>query len=96
MRGKIEFEEEMERKFKRIRYERAELTDALNEAKDMIADQHKQIEEKDKALAEKDNQLSAMIKMLSSLGASPDQIAAQLNIQIADVNSVSGKITCES
>ena len=91
MRGKIEFEEEMERKFKRIRYERAELTDALNEAKGMIADQHKQIEEKDKALAAKDNQLAASIKMLSSFGASFDQIAAQLNISIDEVKKVLGK-----
>ena len=83
MRGKIEFEEEMERKFKRIRYERAELTDALNEAKDMINNQHKQIEEQK-------NQLAAMIKLSSSLGATPDQIAAQFDIPIDEVNKVFG------
>ena len=87
-RKKIEFEEEMERKFKRIRYERAELTDALNEAKDMIADQHKQI-------VEQQNQLAAMmatsIKALLSVGIAPDQIAAQLKISIDEVNKVLGK-----
>ena len=92
MRGKIEFEEEMERKFKRIHYERAELTDALNEAKDMIADQHKQIVEQQNQLAAKDNQLAAMmatsIKALSSLGITLDRIAAHLNIPIDEVNKV--------
>lgn len=39
-------------------------------------------------LAEKDNQLAASLKMLSSLGATPDQIAAQLNIPISEVERV--------
>ena len=81
MRGKIDFEEEMERKFKRIRFERAELTDALNEAKDMIAEKNNQILEKNK-------QLAASIKMLSSVGIAPDKIAAQLNIPIDEVENV--------
>ena len=102
MRGKIDLEEEMERKFKRIRYERAELTDALNEAKNMITKQNTNLVEKDKALAEKENLLAeknnqlasmmtASIKALSSVGISPDQIAAQLNLPIAEVNKVLDK-----
>ena len=39
-------------------------------------------------IAEQQNQLSAMIKLSSSLGATPEQIAAQLNIPISDVESV--------
>lgn len=39
-------------------------------------------------LAEKDNLLAASLKMLSSLGATPDQIATQLSIPISDVESV--------
>ena len=81
MRGKIDLEEEMERKFKRIRYERAELTDALNEAKDMIATQHTKIMEKDKALA-------VSIQMLSSFGVSDEQIASKLGISIGEVRTV--------
>ena len=102
MRGKIEFEEEMERKFKRIRYERAELTDALNEAKDMISNQHKQIEEqqnqlaaKDDQLAAKDNQLAAImansIKALSAAGITPEQISVQLNVPTDEIKKVLGK-----
>ncbi|MBR4273406.1 MAG: hypothetical protein IKQ30_11280, partial [Bacteroidales bacterium] len=95
MRGKIEFEEEMERRFKRERYERAELTDALNEARGMITDQHKQIVEQQNQIAEKDNQLAAKdnvialsIKAFYSSGQSSEQIAALLNIPISDVETV--------
>ena len=85
MRGKIEFEEEMERKFKRIRYERAELKEALDDAKSVITEQHKEIEEKDKQLTEQKQQLAASIKMLSSVGVAPDKIAAQLCIPLDEV-----------
>ena len=102
MRGKIEFEEEMERRFKRERYERAELTDALNEARGMISDQHNQIveqqnqiaeqqnqlAEKDSQLAEKDNVIALSIKAFYSNGQSSEQIAALLNIPISDVETV--------
>ena len=113
MRGKIEFEEEMERKFKRFRYERAELTDALNEARGMISDQHNQILEQQNQLTEQQNQLAeqqnllteqqnqlaekdkqmaetqiTMIKFSASLGASPEQIAAQLGISVEMVKRV--------
>jgi len=59
----------------------------------MIADQHKQIEEQQHKLVEKDNQLTASIKMLSSLGASPDKIAAQLKISIDEVINVFGNFS---
>ena len=102
MRGKIEFEEEMERRFKRERYERAELTDALNEARGMITNQHNQIveqqnqiaeqqnqlSEKDSQLAEKDNVIALSIKAFYSNGQSSEQIAALLNIPIFDVETV--------
>ncbi len=79
MRGKIAFEEEMERRFKRERYERAELKEALDDAKSVITEQHNLIVEKDKAL-------SASIKLLSSLGIAPDKIAGQLDIPLDEVN----------
>ena len=44
--------------------------------------------EQQNQIAEQLNQLSAMIKLSSSLGATPEQIAAQLNIPISDVESV--------
>ena len=44
--------------------------------------------EQQNQIAEQQNQLSAMIKLSSSLGATPEQIAAQLNIPISDVESV--------
>ena len=104
MRGKIEFEEEMERRFKRERYERAELTDALNEARGMISDQHNQIVEQQNQIAEQQNQLAeqqnqltniivSSIKGFYSLGATPDQIAAQLNIPNSEVETVIKSLT---
>ena len=44
--------------------------------------------EQQNQIVEQQNQLSAMIKLSSSLGATPEQIAAQLNIPISDVESV--------
>ena len=44
--------------------------------------------EQQNQIAEQLNQLSAMIKLSSSLGATPEQIAAQLNIPISDVKTV--------
>ena len=44
--------------------------------------------EQQNQIAEQQNQLSAMIKLSSSLGTTPEQIAAQLNIPISDVESV--------
>jgi len=92
----------MERRFKRERYERAELTDALKEARGMITDQHNQIveqqnqiaeqqnqlAEKDSQLAEKDNVIALSIKAFYSNGQSSEQIAALLNIPIFDVETV--------
>lgn len=93
LQGDLNFEREMQRKFQRDRIDKAILTDELNEAKDMIAEKNNQLIEKDNQLIEKDNQLiekdnqlASMIKFSSSLGASPDQIAAQLDISIEEVN----------
>lgn len=44
-------------------------------------------------LVEKNNQLAAALKMLTSLGATSEQIAAQLNIPITDVETVIKSLT---
>ncbi|MBQ9212890.1 MAG: hypothetical protein IJ150_03000 [Bacteroidales bacterium] len=83
MRGKIEFEEEMERRFKRERYERAELADALKEARGMISDQHNKILEQQNQLTEQRNQLAAkdnkMAEQQKQLTEQRNQLAAKDN-----------------
>ncbi len=89
MRGKIDFEEEMERRFRRERFERAELKDALNEAQTMISVQHNQLEAKDKQLEAKDKQLADSIKLLTSTGSiTLEEIASKLKISVEEVNKL--------
>ena len=46
--------------------------------------------QKDKELEEKGNQLAASIKMLSSLGIAPEQIAENLKISVKTVKDLLG------
>lgn len=74
LRGNLDLEDYVERMITIQEAEKEDLEYELKETKTQ--------------LAEKDNQLSAMIKFSASLGATPDQIAAQLNIPISDVETV--------
>ena len=60
----------------------------LAEAKDQLKEQQNQLSVAKDQLKEQQNQLAAMIKFSASLGASPDQIAAQLGITKAEVEKV--------
>lgn len=77
LRCNLDLEDYVERLHRIREAEKEDLQDELNETKD--------------ELKEAKNQLAASIMMLSSFGASPDQIAAQLNISIDEVNKVFGK-----
>lgn len=57
----------------------------LQEQQSQLAEQQNQLQEKDSQLQEKDSQLTLSIKMLSELGASPEQIAEKLKISAAIV-----------
>ncbi len=60
----------------------------LEEKGKELEESHKALKEKNKALEEKDKALMASIKMLSKFGASPDQIAIQLQIPLDEVKKV--------
>ena len=81
MRGKIDHEEEIERRMARFRYERAVYNDALEK----IADQEKQLEQKDRQMEEQQKQF---VLTLLSLNQSPAQIAKQMGISISDVENI--------
>jgi ABC-type phosphate transport system ATPase subunit len=55
-----------------------------------LAKQKEMLAQKDKELEEKDNQLAASIKMLSSLGIAPEQIAENLKISVKTVVDLLG------
>ncbi|MCR4560033.1 MAG: hypothetical protein K5685_08140 [Bacteroidales bacterium] len=55
-----------------------------------LAKQKEMLAQKDKELEEKDNQLAASIKMLSSLGIAPEQIAENLKISVKTVKDLLG------
>lgn len=76
MRGKIDHEEENERRLARYRYERAVYNDALEK----IALQEKQLTEQEKQLAEKDTQLAAKDTQL----AAKDTQLAEKDTQLAE------------
>ena len=57
----------------------------LQEKDSQLQEQQCQLQEKDNQLQEKDSQLTLSIKMLSELGASPEQIAEKLKISVAIV-----------
>lgn len=81
MRGKIDHEEEIERRMARFRYERAIYNDALEK----IAEQEKQLEQKDRQMEEQQKQF---VLTLLSLNQSPAQIAKQMGISISDVENI--------
>ena len=68
--------------------ELAKSTEELRQKDKELEKSHKALEEKNKALEEKDKALTASIKMLSKFGASPDQIAVQLQIPLDEVKKV--------
>ncbi len=81
MRGKIDHEEEIERRMARFRYERAVYNDALEK----IAEQEKQLEQKDRQMEEQQKQF---VLTLLSLNQSPAQITKQMGISISDVENI--------
>ena len=74
LRGNLDLEDYAERLYAIIEAEKEDLEDELKETK---------VE-----LNEAKNQLAASIKLLYSVGISPDKIAAQLNIKIDEVDKV--------
>ncbi|MBQ3690202.1 MAG: hypothetical protein II937_10155 [Bacteroidales bacterium] len=74
LRGNLDLEDYAERLYAIREAEKEDLEDELKETK---------VE-----LNEAKNQLAASIKLLYSVGISPDKIAAQLNIKIDEVNKV--------
>ena len=74
-------EDEMSIHFQNVKY----VTDENEAFHTMIEENRKQLQEKDSQLQEKDSQLTLSIKMLSELGASPEQIAEKLKISVAIV-----------
>ncbi len=74
LRGNLDLEDYAERLYAIREAEKEDLEDELKETK---------VE-----LKEAKNQLAASIKLLHSVGISPDKIAAQLNIEIDEVNKV--------
>ena len=68
--------------------ELAKSTEELRQKDKELEKSHKALEEKNKALEEKDKALTTSIKMLSKFGASPDQIAVQLQIPLDEVKKV--------
>jgi len=79
LRGNLDLEDYAERLHTIREAEKEDLEDELKETK---------VE-----LSEAKNQLAAMIKFSASLGASPKQIAAQLNIPINEVKTVIKNLT---
>ena len=102
LRGDLDFEEEMLRQMQRnridledaqlelqeIKEELAESQNQLAESQNQLAERDSQLAERDSQLAERENQLAASIKMLSSAGISPEQIAQNLKIPIEKVKEL--------
>ncbi|MBO7143571.1 MAG: hypothetical protein J6W13_01910 [Salinivirgaceae bacterium] len=85
VRGQVDFEREMDRKFARDRYEKAVLKDALDDAQVELTKKQQKLEEQQNMLATKDSQLATSIKLLASVGVTIEQIAEKLNISVNDV-----------
>lgn len=92
LRGDLDFEEEMLRQIQRDRInwedaqlELKEMKEELTASKNQLAESKSQLAESKNQLAERDNQLAASIKMLSSAGILPEQIAQNLKISIEKV-----------
>ena len=79
--GDLNFEDEMLRKLERDRIN-------LGDAQVRLEEAEKKLAEKEMLLVEKDSQLSASIKMLSSVGIPPEQIAGNLKISVEIVNKL--------
>jgi len=88
LRGNLDLEDYAERLYAIRAAEKEDLEDELKEKNQLLVEQKSQLMQKDQQLAEQKNQLAASIKMLSSFGATPEQIAAQLNISIEEVCKV--------
>ncbi len=91
LRGDLDFEEEMERQYHRNRMDLEDAKLELGEVKEQLAAKESQLAERENQLAAKESQLAAMIEMSASFGISPEQIAAKLNISIAEVKTFLGK-----
>ena len=78
VRGQVDSEREMDRKFVRDRYEKAVLKEALDDAQVELTKKQQQLEAQQ-------NQLAGSIKLSASVGVSVGQIAEKLNISVADV-----------
>ena len=81
LRGNLDLEDYAERMWTIQQAEKEDLEYELKESKQLLANQQNQ-------LTAQQNQLAASIKMLLSLGVSPEQIAAQLGIAFEDVEKV--------
>ena len=62
----------------------------LAQKNEVLAERDKTIEEQGKQLEEQQNQLTASIKMLASVGVSPEQIAEKLKISVDSVKKILG------
>ena len=88
LRGDLDFEEEMLRKFERDRIDKNDLKYQIEETKKQLAEKDNTIIEQRNQLVAQQNQLAAMVRMSASLGASPEQIAATLNIPLSEVREI--------
>ena len=95
LRGNLDLEDYVERMItiqeaekEDLEYELKEKQQQLAEAKGQLTEAKGQLSEAKGQLTETKGQLFAMIKFSASLGASPEQIAAQLGIPRAEVEKV--------
>ncbi|MCR4560200.1 MAG: hypothetical protein K5685_08985 [Bacteroidales bacterium] len=88
LRGNLDLEDYAERLYAIRAAEKEDLEDELKEKNQLLVEQKSQLMEQENQLAKKDQQLAAMIKFSASFGATPNQIAAQLNISIDEVKKV--------
>lgn len=85
LRGNLDLEDYASRLYAIREAEKEDLEDELKEKNQLLVEQKSQLLQQESQLAEQKKLLMASIKMLSSLGATPDQIALQLNIPIDEV-----------
>ena len=85
LRGNLDLEDYAERLYAIREAEKEDLEDELKEKNQLLVEQKSQLMQKESQLAEQKKQLAASIKMLSSFGATPAQIASQLSIPIEEV-----------
>ena len=85
LRGNLDLEDYASRLYAIREAEKEDLEDELKEKNQLLVEQKSQLLQQESQLAEQKKLLMASIKMLSSLGAAPDQIASQLNIPIDEV-----------